>query len=410
MTKKVMGSFVLAGLLAGGAQAVEVTPFGKLGVMGNFGFGSGNTLPSESLTGYVGVVGQAGVDFNFNGLRLGIGAMAGYAPLAIGAGGSFTSNAFVGGSGKLFASPWIDVSDLYLQYQGAGLNLALGRYNASKILTTADWLGGYNQGIAFAYQSQYFGIWGTWINDWLRNGYNASASLKDGDEGRYGMDISGFGNYPSSWNNFNLNNEIYALGMDFKFGDSVSLSPYAQYLSRVGNNDVLQAGARAILDFDLGVVKTTTTARALWSHTFINGANGFMWQFDEELLFADMFKLGGGYMSIGSVGLNGTTLVDRTRFYGQYLYPYNGYNGVGLSNRSYLNAGVDTWYVFTGLKFSEALNLDVLYAGGDYKEFSAIVNYDILHSDNFVWSVGGGFVSNGFGNANSGVAFTKLKF
>lgn len=413
-----MGSVVLAGLLVSAAQAVEVTPFGKVGVMGNFGFGDANTLAGQSLTGYVGVVGQVGVDFNFSGFKLGLGAMAGYAPLTIGAGGDFTNNAFVGHGGKLFASPYVDLSDLYVGYQGSGLDFALGRYNASKILATAEWIGGHNQGFALAYQSQYFGIWGTWVNDWLRDGYNASASLKSGADGRYGMDISGFGKYPSSWNNFGFNNELFALGLDFKFGEHVSLSPYAQYWSKVGNHDVLQAGARAIFDFDLGAVKSTTTLRGLWSHFFASGANGFMWQVDEELLFVDMIKLGGGYLSIGKLGLKDTTLVDRTRFYGQYLYPgvglngLNGngvYNGTGL-NRGYLNAGVDTWYVFTGLKLGETLDFDVLYAGGDYKEFSAIINYNILSSGNLVWSVGGGFVSNGFGNANSGLAFTKLKF
>lgn len=408
MAKKIIRSFVLAGLMVSVSQAVEITPFGKVGVMGNFGFGSGNTISNQSFSGYVGVVGQAGVDFNFSGLKLGVGVMAGYAPLTIGTSGSFTSNEFVG-NGQLFAKPWVDVSDLYVQYQGSGLDLALGRYNASKILTTADWVGGHNQGFALAYQSQYFGIWGTWINDYLRDGYNASANLKNGSDGRYGMDISGFGKYPSSWNNFNINNELFALGMDFKFGENVSFSPYAQYWLKTGNNDVLQAGGRLILSFDLGIVKTTTTGRALWSHTFNNGANGIMWQVDEELLFADMVKLGGGYMSIGNIGLQGTTLVDRTRFYGQYLYPY-GYNGTGLSNRSYLVGGVDTWYVFTGIKLGDTLDFDVLYAGGDYKEFSAIVNYNIINSGNLVWSLGGGFVSNGFGNANSGLAFTKLKF
>ncbi len=404
-----MGSIVLAGLFVSGVQAVEVTPFGKVGVIGNFGFGSGNTLPNENLTGYVGVVGHVGVDFNFSGFKLGAGIMAGYAPLTIGAGGNFSNNAFVG-NGRLFVRPWVDASDLYVGYQGSGVDLALGRYNASKILTTAEWVGGYNQGFALAYQSQYFGIWGTWVNDWLRNGYNASASLKSGAEGRYGMDISGLGGYASSWENFNFNNDLFAFGMDFKFGGHVSFSPYAQYWSKAGNNDVLQAGGRLILDFDLGVVKTTTTARGLWSHLFSNGGNGVMWQVDEELLFADMVKLGGGYMSIGNLGLQGTTLVDRTRFYGQYLYPTNGYNGTGLANRSYLNAGVDTWYVFTGLKLGNTFDFDVLYAGGDYKEFSAIINYNIISNGNFVWSVGGGFVSNGFGNANSGIAFTKLKF
>lgn len=135
-----------------------------------------------------------------------------------------------------------------------------------------------------------------------------------------------------------------------------------------------------------------------------------MWQVDEEFLFYNVFKLGGGYLSIGNIGLGTTTIVDRTRFYGQYLYPYLGYNGTGLSNRSYLNAGVNTWYVFTGFKVYDSLDFDILYAGGDYKEFSAIINYNVLNSGNLKWSIGGGYVSNGFGNANSALAFTKLKF
>ncbi len=400
MTKKIVSSVILASILVSGAKAVEVTPFGKVGAIGNFNFGNGDTR------GYVGLVGHVGVDFNFSGFKLGVGIMAGYAPFTIGAGGNFTNNAFVGNN-ALFARPWIDASDLYVGYNGSGLDFMLGRYNASKILATADWIGGYNQGLALAYQSQYFGIWGTWVNDWLKNGYNASSSLKG--DGRYGMDLSGFGGYASSWNNFNINNELLALGLDFKFGENFSFSPYAQYWLRSGNHSVLQAGGRAILDFNLGFVKTITTARALWSHYFNNGANGIMWQIDEELIFADMVKLGAGYLSIGDIGLNGTTLVDRTRFYGQYLNPF-GYNGIGLANRSYLNAGINTWYVFTGFKLGESLDFDVLYAGGNYKEFSAIINYNIINNGNLVWSVGGGYVNNGFGNSNAGIAFTKLKF
>lgn len=394
MAKKVIGSFVLAGLLASGMQAVEITPFGKFGVMGNVGFGN-------KSTGYVGTVLHAGVDFNFSGLRLGIGAMGGYAPLTISNG---AYNTFIG-NGQLFRSPYVDISDAYIQYQGSGVDLALGRYNASKILTTADWIGGYNQGVVLAYQAQSFGIYGTWINNWLLNGYNASADLSSGAEGRYGMDIAGFGNYNKG---YGFGNNIFALGMDFKIGENISISPYAQYNSMVGKNDILLAGGRIILGYDLGSVKTTTTARTLWSHNF-GGKSGLMWQLDEELLFANMIKLGGGYMSIGSVDLNATTLIDRTRFYGQYLNP-NGFNGVGLANRSYLHAGVNTWYIFTGLKLDKALNFDVLYAGGGYKEFSAILNYNIIDGDSLAWSVGGGFVSNGFGNANSGIVFTKLKF
>lgn len=407
MTKKIMSSAVLAGILVSGANAIEVTPFGQVGIIGNIGFGDGNTVGNSTVSGYLGVSGHVGLDLNISGFKIGAGLMAGYAPLTFGTNGSFANNAFVGRHGALYSRPWVELSDLYLGFQGAGLDFAIGRYNASRILATADWIGGHNQGFALSYQSPYFGLWATWVNDWLQTGYNASASLKG--DGRYGMDLSGVGRFSSDWDDFNIRNELFALGLDFKIGSYVSISPYAQYWLRDWTSDVLQVGGRVILDFDWGAVKSTTTGRFLWSHLTDTGINGFMWQADQEFLFFNLLKIGGGYLSIGNVGLNSTTLVDRTRFYGQYLYPY-GYNGVGLANRGYLNGGVDTWYVFAGLKYNDMLDFDVLYADGDYKEFSAIINYNILQYGNLKWSVGGGYVTNGFSNAHSGIAFTKLKF
>lgn len=161
MIKKIIGSVVVASALTSGAGAIEVTPFGQVGAIGNFGFGSGNTLPGQSLTGYAGITGHVGVDLNFDGLRLGAGVMTGFAPLTIGAGGDFANNAFVGSHGHLFSKPYVELSDFYVGFQGGGLDFALGRYNASKILATADYVGGYNQGFALGFQSSYFGVWGT---------------------------------------------------------------------------------------------------------------------------------------------------------------------------------------------------------------------------------------------------------
>lgn len=405
MTKKIVGSIVAAGILVSVSNAATITPFGQVGVIGNFGFGDGNS------SSYLGVTGNVGIDFDFNGLKFGAGAWAGFAPLTIDAGGDYTSNAYVHRwDGALFKRPFVELSELYLGYQGGGLNFLFGRYNANKILSTAEWIGGNNQGFALSYDSSYFGVWATWVNDYLRNGYNASNKIGNTD-GRYGMDISGMGNYSSSWNNFNVRNELFAAGIDVKIGEYFSLSPYAQYWLRDGWTDTLQAGARLAFSFNAGPVKSTTTGRFLWSNNIDNGGNGIMWQADQEFLFVDMVKLGGGYLSIGGLGLANNSIVDRTRFYGQYLYPaFYSYNGTGLSNRGYLNAGVDTWYVFTGFKLGETLDLDILYADGDYKEFSTILNYNILESGSFKWSVGGGYVTNGFGNAHTGLVYTKAKF
>lgn len=416
MTKKMMKASVVAAsvlLSVSVGQAADIKPFGYAGLIGNFGFGNGNTLPGESVTGYLGVSANVGVEFGFSGLKLGVGMATGFAPLTLGAGGDYTSNAFVSRyDGALYKRPFVELSDLYLGYEGGGLNFLFGRYNANKILKTADWIGGNNQGLAFAYDSSYFGVWATWVNDFLRNGYNASANINNTD-GRYGMNISGMGNYASSWNNFNLRNELFAAGVDVKIGEYFSLNPYMQYWLRDAWTDTIQAGARLAFSFNAGPVKSTTTGRFLWSNNTSGGANGFMWQADQEFIFVDMVKLGGGYLSIGRIGLGNNSIVDRTRFYGQYLYPtYYSYNGTGLSNRSYLNGGVDTWYVFTGFKMGEQLDLDILYAGGDYEEFSTILNYNIIGGgeDTFTWSVGGGYVTNGFRNAHTALVYTKVKF
>lgn len=410
--KNFFASSTVLVMFASYASAVEITPFGKVGAIGNFAFGD-NTINDKKLTGYMGVTGHLGVDFNFNGFRLGVGAMAGFAPLTLGTNGGYGSNAFVNVHTGIYKSPFIDASDLYVGYGTESIAFLFGRYNASKIISTADWLGGYNQGAVFSYKSENFGVWATWINDFLQNGYNANANLNI--DGRYGMDLAGFNGYSSSWNNFNFNREVFAAGVNIMFGELFEFSPFAHYWLNKGD-DYLQAGARMSFAFDVGLVKNRTTLRGLWTNNINSGHNGVMWQVDEELLFLDMIKLGGGYLSIGGIGLNGLSLIDRTRFYGQYLLPY-GFSGTGLANRGYLLAASETYYVFTGFKLGSVVDLDILYANGDYKEFSTIINYNIIGGSTddeggesgITWSVGGGYVTDNF-KSHTALVYTKLKF
>lgn len=410
--KTFLASGATIAILANSVNAVEITPFGKLGAIGNFAFGD-NTINNKSITAYMGVTGHLGVDFNFSGFRLGIGAMSGFAPLTLGTNGRYGSNSFVH-SGGIYRSPYIDVSDLYVGYSTEGFIFLLGRYNGSKVISNADWIGGYNQGVALAYKSERFSVWATWINDFLRNGYNANANFNV--DGRYGMDLAGFGGYSSSWNNFNLNRDLFAVGAGVKLGEYFEFSPFAHYWLFNRDNDYLQVGARLAFSFNIDFVKSKTTFRGLWTNNVNSGHNGVLWQADEELLFLDIIKLGGGYLSVGGIGLNNFTLVDRTRFYGQYLFPYV-FDGTGVGYRRYLFKTAETYYVFTGFKLGGGLDLNVLYANGDYKEFSAIINYNILggSTDNeggeskFTWSVGGGYVTDNF-KSHAILAYTKVKF
>lgn len=131
---------------------------------------------------------------------------------------------------------------------------------------------------------------------------------------------------------------------------------------------------------------------------------------DQEFLFGGVFKIGAGAYTTTKNGIY--TPNNVTRFYtGTYLTP-------GYSNINYFLGKVSSWYVFTGIK-SQWVDLDVVYADGDHKEFTAILSVTIFDQkvkgslNGISLKVGGGYVSNGFNSAyrrNNVVGFAKLTF
>lgn len=416
MSKKVIGAIALTSMLVG-LNAANVKTFGSIGAIGNFGFGNGNAVTAgvnsnnngtgkSGQTSLLGLKAHIGVDIKNGANSFGLGVMAGFAPY----GTPFTSVSTNYGSG-FYKSPYIDLSDFYYQYGNQSSGFILGRYNLSKFVKNADWVGGYNQGLGLSFNTNGVGVWVAWINDWLNTGFNSSYELNS-SKSRAGLDLASFAPYNSSWTNWSVGNrDIVTGGLDFDFGDSVSFNPYAAYWFNRGNTPLIQAGARMSINLGNSNFYSTTTLRILWQNSIhVDNDFGIMLWADQEFLIKDIFKIGGGYMSIGRKSI--ASITDRTRFYGQLLTP-NTLN-FGTLGRGYLNANANIYYGFIGVKAGEKVSFDLLYAGGGYSEFSAILNWEAYSNTKVAWNIGGGLVTNGLSRGPAqqynGVVFTKLTF
>lgn len=418
MKKKIFGSMVLAGMALTSAQAVDVNFFGHIGAAYNQGLSAGNTqhtVDGKKAT-YAGVTGHVGMDLGFNALHLGVGV---YGAMPIygthlqytpnnngGAGGGNNAPAIDDNQANImYSKDYIDLSDLYLIYDNSNVTLAVGRFNNEFL--GSEWLNSYMQGVAFRYQSKMFGFWTAWINDATTYGYAPN---------RIASELMAYNRFPSSFNNFNLNNEVFAAGMKFDF-DFLTFDPFVHYYLNKGHDDTIQAGANLALIFgqEGGPVQSTTAIKFMWENTLGKASDDTMMLLgDEELIFGGVFKLGAGvFATTGGDGI--VTINDGTRFYGRrYLTPNFNY-----WSSAYFTPKNTTWYVFTGVK-STYFDLDILYADGDYKEFSAIASFTLFDTQSkgslngVSMKLGGGYVNNGFKTgpqqSSNVVAFAKLSF
>lgn len=403
MKKKVFSSLVLSGLMATSAYAVDVNFFGHIGGAYNQGLSGGNKSGVDNdKASYGGVTGHLGVDFGFNALHLGVGA---YGSFPIYGTKIFNEGYYENQADVAYSKKYADLSDLYIKYDGGDLTIAVGRFNNEFL--DSPWINAYMQGVAAKWKIRSFGAWATWMNDYTTYGYAFN---------RIASELMSYHRFPSSFNGFGIGNEVFAGGLNFDF-KFLKFDPYVNYFFNKGSvDDSIQAGARLALVFgDNGPVQSTTSIDFMWENTFgISNDDTMLLLTDEELLFGGVFKLGGGFLA--TTGGNGIVAINNpTRFYGaKFLTPNYNYGSSG-----YFFAKNNTWYVFTGVK-SQYFDLDVLYANGDYNEFSAIASFTVFDKqvkgslNGIALKVGGGYVNNGFkSNAfqhSNVVGFAKLSF
>lgn len=382
MKSKLLVSAILASALATGASA-KVELFGHLGMVYNQEFGdymSGN----KDAVNYGGFTGHLGIDIGTGSVGFGVGGWGGS---QIWATNDYAKYA-------LYGDKYIDLSDLYFRYNGA-FDFYAGRY--SNKFMRSDWLESYNQGVGFSWNLGKSNIWASWINDYTTYGVLP---------GRIASELMAYHRFPSSFNNFGVGKrDVIAGGANLDFG-MVQLDPFVHYFLDSGaQSNVLQAGARAALVLGGSGVKSITSGRFMWQNGY--STNTFLLWLEEELRFQEIFKLGGGWYMIGdNAGIR--TISDHSRFYGRYLMPSQGY----------FTRGSMSWYVFGGVEH-ERVKFDVLYAGGDYSEFSAVASVRVLDlkldfmREGLGLDLGGGYVANGFTNNiqyHNAIAFAKLVF
>ncbi len=417
--KKVYVSLALASVMAVGANAVEVNPFGHLGAFYHQGFGGLGTLNDkgkEVQKAYGNVSARVGIELGLGkNISIGLGGWGAYPFYDISLNDSVTKSAFPN---------YADVSDAYFRYDGGRLSFVLGRFDIGQFFlgvdgknyTGVDWIYGNVQGGALNVDGGAVSLWAYWRNSQLGAGqaYN-----------RMGYELSSFDTYQHQKGKVG---ELASGGLDIKFGEMFKVSPFVSYLTdkgdTVGTHDALNAGAKAQLDIGSGNVQSKTILRAVYGMDNIVGdgksTNGMTFWIDEELRLNEVFKLGAGYISNGK-NSHLLNYGDRARFYG-----YRG-GMSGASVGASLGYG-DTWYIFGGIESKRAA-LDVLYSGGDYEEISAVGSLTLWQgSDKMYFKVGAGYVGTGkqasadstLGNAlggvwngkwqNSALAFAKFGF
>ena len=315
---------------------------------------------------------------------------------------------------RFYPQNW-DVSDAYLKFDNKSTSIIGGRFDVGRFYhgedgkdyTGMDWLWGNIQGAAFNMKSKNIGFWALWMNSKL--GVN-------GNYNRMAYDMASFGTFSAFKHNHV--GEVFMGGIDFDY-DVFKFSPYVMYdtnhqhSNAAGTRSVLSAGAKAVLDIKGGSVESITTLRALWQQYEIAGRDIsplLLWV-DEELVFNEIFKVGAGYIKTNDYGvlLYGN---DKSRFYG-YRSTGTSSGGIyGAGNPLYYGSNSGTYYVFAGIKPDSRLELDLLFAGGDYSEFSAVGQFRLLgQEDKANLKVGAGFVSTrGYNwDANNSIDFEKRR-
>lgn len=390
MKKKILGSITLCGVLFSSSQAVSFEAFGHIGTAYSFGIDKISKENGEKERPWFGgATARVGFEVGMGPVSLGLG-VAGGLPYAISPSGEFSD--FVKDVYFTRASDvkWYNwISDAYLRVDTRYFSFIGGRYDLStffdgkngQIANGVDWFSGLSEGLSFRLESRYVNWWGIYSYETMDFGAR--------NPGRIGNDLMGYHQYQKNGVD---DAHYFSSGIDINIDDMVYIDPFSAYLLQ-GGDDILQAGGKLEFVFGGKSILSDTTIRGMYQNST---KNTYLWWIDQEFVFGDMFKLGGGYYSVGNdAGIYHQS--DKTRFYG------NTFGG----GSDYFAAGSDVWYVFAGFTH-KYFELDLLYADKDYKEISAVAQVNLINNRWAKFSVGGGYIrENSF---DRGIAFTKLSF
>lgn len=361
--KKTLGAILaLSGLFAT-AWAGTIDVYGHLGAFGQTNIAKDSTK-SNSKGDYAGLSGALGVKADFNsGISLGLG---GWAAIPIYEKVKKNSN-------EIYKHIFV-LSDLYFGYTSKVFSATLGRYDTNAM--RYDWFSGHNQGLSLSVTPASF------VDIWLLYSHQQAFQFQrfnreSGSQIGALWDYKGHTNYKNAKNNAHL----IALGADFRVTSFLTATPYIYFVT----NAITAPGLTARLNLgDKNGLYSHTTLKYTYATVANKGGDGHLLWLDEELGYA-WFRAGlGFYKTIGN-GVSGLTAYgDDSRFYGGVV----GANYLNKAVGDYFGAKQSAFYAFLGARH-EVFKFDLLYAGGGYKEISALFSVTLFKHLEF----GAGYVN-----------------
>ncbi|RDU63132.1 hypothetical protein [Helicobacter sp. MIT 14-3879] len=336
---------------------------GDINVWGHAGISSQWQLSGKNNKNYSGVSASIGFDAVFsNGISFGFGAWGAY-PV-------YRQNNV---EKNIYRSYGI-ISDLYFAYSDINYQMAIGRYDTSNL--KYEWFSGYNEGLSISANIlDFMKIWGLYS-------YEQTLQFRKTNRETYGQ-INALWNYDKHSSNIDSKRDehLIAFGFDFTISEYFHFSPYAYFVT----NNFGATGFTSNLIFgDTSKFYSNT----MFKYTFLDSFKGpkllgQLFLIDQEFGY-DWFKFGGGYYKTLQDGVQALTYYgDTSRFYGSVITPNNDNKASG----EYFGTNQSTWYVFLGARHKR-FKIDILYAGGGYKELSVLASIILFNHLEF----GGGYV------------------
>ena len=343
------------------ANAGEIDVWGHAGISWQMDFAQKNYTQS-----YGGLSASVGFDASWqNGIAFGIGGWGAYTIYN----SNYPKENKANGAYKSYGI----ISDFYFSYTHPVVQIALGRYDTNNI--KYEWFSGQNEGASIAVNILDF------MRVWALYSFEQALQFKKLNRETTGQ-MNALWNFKRHESNVDSKRDehLIAFGADFYFAKYFKIAPYAYFVT----NNFGATGLSADMVFGSAEKFHSQTG---FQYTFVDNLRGgdllghLLWV--EQKFGYDWFYFGAGYYKTFNNGVGILTKYgDSSRFYGSTITPSNYYAG-----GEYFGANQSVWYVFSGARHKN-FKVDILYAGGGYKELSALASVTILEHLEF----GAGYV------------------
>lgn len=343
--------------------ASEIDVWGHAGISWQADFADKDYMKS-----YGGLSASVGFDVSWsNGIAFGIGGWGAYTIYN----SNYPKENKANGAYKSYGI----ISDIYFSYTHPVIQIALGRYDTNNI--HYEWFNGNNEGASVAVNILDF------MRVWALYSFEQALQFRKNYREITGQ-MNALWNFKRHKSNIDSKRDehLVAFGADFYFAKYFKVAPYAYFVT----NNFGAGGFSADMVFGSSEKFHSQTGI---QYTFVDNLRqssdllGHLLWVEQKFAY-DWYYFGGGYYKTFNNGVGILTKYgDSSRFYGSVITP----NADNIASGEYFGRNQSVWYVFTGARHKN-FKVDILYAGGGYKELSALASVVIFEHLEF----GAGYV------------------